>query len=81
VELSTDEAEEFLILMQGARESVASTKLSDDELVGVAGGVEQVLDDVGEIIDVTRYLACKAAPFIAGYPYIIKKYESRNGGF
>jgi hypothetical protein len=81
VELSADEAGEFLSLMQGARESAVSTKLSDDELTGVAGGVGQILDEAGEVIDLGRYLACKAAPFIVGCPYIIKKYENRKGGF
>ncbi len=81
VELSTGDADEFLSLMQGARESVASNKLSDDELVGVAGGVEQGLGGDADIIDTARYLACKAAPFLAGCPQLIKKYESRGGGF
>lgn len=78
VEFSADDASEFLSLMQGARESAASTKLSDDDLAGVAGGVEQGLGGDVNIIDTARYLACKAAPILAGCDYIIKRYESRG---
>jgi len=78
VELSVGEAEDFLSLMQGARDSVVATKLSDDELVGVAGGVEQGIGGDADIVDTVRYLACKAAPFLAGCHRIIQLYESRG---
>ncbi len=78
ITLSAEEADEFITLMQGAKKSADSTKLNDDVLAEVSGGVEQALGDAGDIIDTTRYLACKAAPFIAGCDRIIKRYESRG---
>ena len=53
-------------------------QLGDEELAGVAGGVEQGLGGDPNIIDTARYLACKAAPILAGCDYIIKRYESRG---
>jgi hypothetical protein len=78
VEFSVGEAEEFLSLMRGAKVSAGSELLSDDALVGVSGGVKDILDETGEVIEYGRYLACKAAPFIAGCPRIIKLFESRG---
>ncbi len=78
IALSAEEADEFISLMQGAKESADSTKLNDDLLAGVSGGVEQALGDAGDIIDTARYLACKAAPFLAGCERIIRLYESRG---
>ncbi len=78
ITLSAEEADEFINLMQGAKESADATKLNDDVLAGVSGGVEQALGGAGDIIDTGRYLACKAAPFLAGCDRIIKLYESRG---
>lgn len=78
VEFSNDEAEEFLDLMKEASQAASSTKLDDDALAEVSGGVGQSANKDPDIIDTARYLACKAAPFLAGCDRIIKLYESRG---
>jgi len=78
VEFSKAEAEDFLVLMKEASQAASSTKLDDDALTEVSGGVGQTASKDPDIIDTARYLACKAAPFLAGCDRIIRLYESRG---
>ena len=78
VVLSGAEAHEFIDQMKGAIQAGSPTKLDDDALTEVSGGVEQGANNSPDIIDTARYLACKAAPFLAGCDRIIRLYESRG---
>ncbi len=59
-------------MMPGARDSAASTKLSDDDLAGVAGGVEQGLGGDADIIDTARDLSLALTPNLGYYIHDIE---------